>query len=174
MSGADLGELAVELFLVHRRKKTVAKQLNERGLTTTTGRPFSDVAVHRVLAFHAKDFPENPLPPETRAELRRLLAQPRAKQPKHLLAGILKCECGQAMYVGSRSKKYSCKRCNTAITIHAAENVAATSICEILDLDQSWRDLPPTTKRQIVETAIERMTLEEGNIIKIRWQDMAA
>jgi len=170
----SLLELVTELFFRHHRKKVVARILNEKGYTTSTGALFSDVAVHRVLTFHAKDFPENPLPPETRAELRRLLTQPRAKKPKHLLAGILKCECGRAMYVGSRSKKYSCKRCNTAITIYAAEKVAATSICRILDSDNEWSELRSETRRRLAETIIDHMTVEAGNVIRMHWKDEAA
>ena len=170
----DIEQHLISTFLSTGRMKTVARILNEKGLTTATGNPFSDVAVRRILVRYAEDFNGNPLSKETQVEIRRMLGRPRAKQPKYLFAGILRCECGQAMYVGSRSKKYSCKRCNTAITIGDAESIVASNIRETLAMDEQWSKLSANVQRRLVETSIEQITLEAGNVIKIRWHTEAA
>ena len=141
-----------ELFLEHRRKRTVARVMNEMGFRTRKGAKWSDTSIDRLLrdttakgyhiANHTKsrgeglgwdEKPESdwvttkvePIVSEELWEqcnviLEKSRQRPRqnrkGRRPKHLFAGLIRCKCGQKMYVESTSpKKYTCQKCRNKI-----------------------------------------------------------
>ncbi len=53
----------------------------------------------------------------------RKTKRPPGPRPVHLFTNILKCGCGGAMYVFSRSPKYVCTKCRNKIPIEDIENI---------------------------------------------------
>lgn len=113
------------LYLEHRRLKTVAQILNERGYRTRAGKPWSKVSVHFQLtdpvvtgrfisnrwqtgkvAKPESEWVDVPVPaivpPETFERVQRVIASQRAnhppKKPKTPYSGLLACACGQRLY----------------------------------------------------------------------------
>lgn len=128
-----------ELFLEHRRKKTVARLLNEAGHRTRSGALFSDTAVDRLLRDSAatgavkiiqngkpKDVQIEPLiGVETWRHIGAILNDERKplKQAVHLFAGLVFCECGGRMSVPSNSLKYVCAKCRRKIETQDLEEI---------------------------------------------------
>lgn len=146
---APVRRLVYELFLQHRRKKTVARLLNEAGYRTQSGKRFSDSTIKVMIedptakGIHRsnytrsigkkkppvlkpeKDWVCNPVDPIVSEDLwnqcnfilteQRNSRKPPAKRPAHLFTGIVRCGCGERMYVSKKSPKYICRKCRTKI-----------------------------------------------------------
>ncbi|MBU6401584.1 MAG: recombinase family protein [Verrucomicrobia bacterium] len=151
---APVRRLMYELFAKHKRRKSVARMLNESGYRTRNGSKFTDTTVVRLLQDPtAKGFyranhtyrdghgklilkpesewvhtPVEPIIPEALwNECNEALAKRKERKlgpkPVHLFAGILRCGCGQRMYVYSRSPKYICPNCRSKIPMETIEEV---------------------------------------------------
>ena len=141
-------KMMYELFLTHRRKQPVAKALFREGHTTRKGKAFSITTLDRLLrdpiaiGRRRKYSPLESAMPEWEIfeELRliddetwiscnqilgdqRQAKLPVSKRVKHLFAGLVFCQNKHAMYVMSRSKKYSCPQCKVAIETRDLERI---------------------------------------------------
>ncbi|HYG16103.1 MAG TPA: recombinase family protein [Bacteroidia bacterium] len=62
--------------------------------------------------------------------------QPVAKKPVHLFTGILYCDCGEKMYIPSKSKKYICYSCRNKILSTDLEEIFYQHLKSFLLTDQ--------------------------------------
>jgi len=144
-----------EMFAVEKRKKSVARMLNNAGYRTRKGARFTDTTVCRLIqdgtakgvyrANHTyrdakgkllnkaeSEWISTPVEPIISEELwdqcNQILTgrkdkRPPGPKPVHLFAGLLFCECGQKMYVFSRTPKYICSKCKNKIPMEDIEAI---------------------------------------------------
>lgn len=153
-------KLMYELFLAHRRKKTVARFLNEAGYRTRSGALFSDTAVDRILRDQSakgvyslnqngknKEIRIEPIvSEEVWEEANAILngSQKFGKKTAHLFAGFVFCHCGGKMSVPSNSPKYVCMDCRHKIRTNDLEEIFRAQLAEfpISRFEESRGDLP--------------------------------
>ncbi len=154
---APVRRLMYELFLEHRRLRTVARLLNERGYRTRKGISFTGPTVKRILldpsakgvrrANYTRALskggksvlkPESewvllPVDPIVPAEIwdqchallveRKVTGVVPARKARHLFTGLVRCTCGQRMYVPWRSPRYVCYGCRNKIRTNDLEAI---------------------------------------------------
>jgi len=150
---APVRKLMYELYLKYKRKKTVARELNNLGYRTRNGLPFTDTTIERLIKdpiamgirranwkdTKSKIKPESewillPAPAiiseEMYNECNSLIQvqkdKPRrGKQPMHLLAGYVFCEfCDKKMYVfHEHLSNYKCQTCKNRILASDLEEI---------------------------------------------------
>ena len=162
---APVRKLMYELYLKYKRKKTVARELNNLGYRTRNGLPFSDTTIERLIKdpiakgtrrANWKDTKSNikpesewvllPAPSiiseEVYNECNSLIQvqkdKPRrGKQPMHLLAGYVFCEfCDKKMYVfHEHLSNYKCQTCKNRIQASSLEEIYHSQLKSFLLTD---------------------------------------
>lgn len=181
---APIRKLIYELFLKHRRKKTVAKLLNDLGYRTRSDALFSDTTIDRLLrdttakGMHFVNGKE--ITVEAIIEVgvweraNNILGNSKsAKQAVQLFAGIAFCECDGKMSVPSNLAKYVCINCRHKIETDDLEEIFASQLGKVeIETDKSdqgilsdvWQFLTSKEKRIIVEQICERITVGKLDI----------
>ncbi len=179
-SEAPVRKLIYELFLKHRRKKTVARLLNDLGYRTRKGAAFHDITIYRLLqdptakgmwlvsgrevaveAIVSKDVWE-------RANRILVGAKP-AKQPIQLFSGLAYCECGGRMLVPSNSEKYVCIDCRHKIPTDDLQAIFHSQLAAYLETDneglyEHWHYVSQKEKRILIEQICERLIVGPNTI----------
>ena len=167
-----------DLFLKHRRRKTVAKILNDLGYRTRSKAKFSDMAIDRLLrdttakgirdecGTHVQVDPIVAVDIWERAN--RLLGARERKQPVNMFAGRVRCSCGGTMNVPSKSSKYVCSKCRFKIPHDDLEYIFVSQIDSLRfgdnRLGDLWSLLTDATKRRIVEHLCEGIVVARESI----------
>lgn len=183
---ASIRKLIYELFLKHRRKKTVAKLLNDLGYRTRNGALFSDTTIDRLLrdttakGFRVSDGTEIKVEPIVTVELweraNNLLGTKQSKPSVQLFAGIAFCQCGGKMIVPSNLAKYVCLDCRHKIPIDDLEEIFVSQLggflipieenehSEEINLADYWQYLSQKEKRIIIEQTLNKITVGKTEI----------
>ncbi len=177
---APVRKLIYDLFLKHRRKKTVAKLLNDLGYRTRKGALFSDTTIDRILRdTTAKGYRgmavgtievEPLISSEIWERANSILGGIKpAKQAAQLFVGMVYCGCSGKMIVPSSSAKYVCRKCRRKVPISDLEAILHSQLWSLAfagdaDLGGSWSQLGQKEKRLIVEQICERIVVERDTI----------
>jgi excisionase family DNA binding protein len=176
---APVRKLIYELFLRHRRKKTVARILNESGYRTRNDALFSDTTIGRLLAdttakgIRLVDGKEIKVDPIVSTEVWEranniLNGSKPTKQPVHLFSGIALCACGGKMTVPNNPTKYVCDSCRYKIGVEDLEEIFISQLNEFSIRDQDlqfyWSYLKATEKRNVIEQICKKVTVGKTTI----------
>lgn len=169
-SESPVRQLIYELFIKHRRKKTVARLLNDLGYRTRNGSLFSDTTIDRLLRdttakgikiIDGKDTKvEAIISEEIWDKANSFLGQKRAKQSVSLFVGFAFCGCGGKMIVPGGADKYVCLECRRKIPCDDLEEVFVSQLAG-LDID----GLGSTDNESILENYWQYLTSKEKRII---------
>jgi hypothetical protein len=177
---APVRRLIYELFLKHRRKKTVARILNDLGHRTRKGATFYDITVERLLrdATAKGTWLVNKREVEVEAIVSKdvwerantiLVGTKPAKQSVQLFTGIAYCECGGRMVVPSNTVKYVCIDCRHKIPCDDLETIFHSQLeryvgTESEGLFEHWRYVNLKGKRILVEQICDRIVVGKASI----------
>lgn len=177
---APVRNLIYELFLKHRRKKTVAKLLNDLGYRTRSASLFSDTTVDRLLRdttakgireVDGKTINVEPIVSiEVWQRVNNILGGgKRAKQSTHLFSGIAYCGCGGRMIVPSDSQKYVCIDCRHKILVDDLEAIFHSQLKDLgasedQGLYENWQYLSQEEQRIVTEQICDRIIIKRATI----------
>lgn len=177
---APIRRLIYDLFLKHRRKKTVAKLLNDLGYRTRSASLFSDTTIDRLLRdTTAKGTREvagrtvevEPIvTTEIWERVNRILGGDNpGKHLSHLFSGRAYCGCGGKMIVHHGSQKYVCIDCRHKILIDDLEAIFHSQLkgpAEVADqmLYENWQFLTSKEKAAVTEQVCDRVIIDRDTI----------
>ena len=184
---APTRQLIYELFIKHRRKKTVAKLLNDLGYRTRGGALFSDTTIDRLIRDTTAKGIKIVEGKETAVEAivsqeiweraNNFLGSPQAKPSVHLFTDFAFCDCGGKMAVPSNAAKYVCESCRHKIVADDLEAVFVSQLAGVnlsavsnqtSDSDHTlsdlWQHLTAKEKRILIEQMLDRLTIGSTDI----------
>jgi hypothetical protein len=180
---APTRKLIYELFIKHRRKKTVAKLLNDLGYRTRNGSLFSDTTVDRLLrdstakGIRIVDGKEIQVEAIVSEEIwqhaNNSLGNPKTKPPVHLFVGFAFCICGGKMFVPGNAEKYVCADCRHKIGGDDLEGIFTSQLGSFPNLleDESeinlidyWQDFTQKEKRIVIEQICQKIIVGKQEI----------
>ncbi len=176
---APVRKLIFDLFLKHRRKKTVAKIINDLGHRTRNGSLFSDTTIGRLLTdpivTGGRDVSSDRLSieplvsEEVWQNAQALLGAHPTKQTLRLFTGLVYCDCGGKMFIPSGSSKYACGACRLKIGEADLEEILHTklgdsSIFETSELYDLWYELPAKDRRLLIEYICDQVVVCKDSI----------
>jgi excisionase family DNA binding protein len=176
---APVRKLIYELFLQHRRKKTVARLLNDLGYRTRSKSGFSDTTIDRLIrdttakGVRVVNGEETCVDPIVSIDLweraNNILGRAKPKkQTVNMFAGLAFCECGGTMIVPSNLEKYVCVECRRKVATDDLEQIFESQLAKVeISLDDSdrsnladyWRLLTVKEKQIVTEQICERITV---------------
>jgi Recombinase len=174
-SESSTRKLIYELFIKHKRKKTVAKLLNDLGYRTRNGSLFSDTTIDRLI----RDTTAKGIRIENDREIKveaivenelweranNFLGQKQTKPPVHLFIGFAYCDCGGKMIVPSNAEKYVCLDCKKKIGIDDLEEIFSSQLENLENnLADYWGILTDKEKRIIVEQTLGKIVIGKTTI----------
>lgn len=168
-----------DLFIEHRRKKTVALELTFEEAKTRNGSDFTGQTVGRLLTNDIVLGISGELEPLISKELfqdvQNILTMQKGKakrKPAHLFAGLTFCGCGGKMYVPSGSHKYVCRDCKSKFHKHDLEAIFIdqikehyskdTNAADLMKLLSRWAILKDADKRAILESTTKQIKIERN------------
>lgn len=80
----------------------------------------------------------------------------------HLFSGFVRCACGGAMYVPTRSLRYKCRKCANGIPAPDLEDIFLKELGD--SLTPHWGNLSAKERRNIVELVIKTITVDAETI----------
>jgi hypothetical protein len=186
---ASVRKLIYELFIKHKRKKTVAKILNDLGYTTRNKAPFSDTTIDLLLRdttakgirlMGGVEIMVDPIVGNDLWERANTIldANSKTKMTKRavqLFSGIAFCFCGGKMNVPSNLAKYVCPGCRHKIGTEDLEEIFISRLNDIDlgvdDLSRSpntlfdyWPDFTKEEKCIVVEQITTRIVVGKNMI----------
>jgi len=180
---APTRRLIYELFIKHKRKKTVARLLNDLGYRTRNGSLFSDTTIDRLIRdttakgvriVDGREIKiEAIVPEELWQRANNFLGNPKTKQPGHLFVGFAFCLCGGKMIVPSNSEKYICIACRHKICAEDLEEIFTSQLGAFpnglgnesdINLTDYWCDFTQKEKRLIIEQILYKILIGKTEI----------
>lgn len=161
-------------FLICKRFKAVAEILNADGHRTPNGAMLTGQAVSRTL-MDRSHVDEGRVSEQLWDQCQQIIKAKKrtgsTRRVAHLCSGLLKCGCGQVMYVPTNSKKYVCSSCRNKIAIDDLEAIVLERLRQlgVSDIDwglSMWPSLSFPERRELIEACVERI-LAKGKKVTV-------